>query len=158
MGKIQESIEVNAPLTTVYNQWTQFEEFPRFMEAVEEVRQVDDKTLEWHAKIGGNDENWTAEIVQQEPDQRVAWRSTSGTRNDGTVTFDRIDEGRTRVTLAMDWEPASAIQRAGDALGMDDRQVRGDLQRFKEFIESRGQETGGWRGQINQGTTASRSS
>jgi uncharacterized membrane protein len=156
MGRIEESIEVNVPLTTAYNQWTQFEEFPRFMRGVESVRQLDDKTLEWHANIGGNDETWTAEIVEQEPDQRVAWRSTSGARNDGMVAFQRVDDNRTRVTLTMDWDPDSAIQRAGDALGLDDRRVRGDLERFKEFIESRGQETGGWRGEIKEGTTVSR--
>jgi uncharacterized membrane protein len=149
MGKVQESIEVNVPLSTAYNQWTQFEEFPKFMDGIESVRQVDAKTLEWHAKIAGDDETWTAEITEQEPDQRIAWRSTSGARNDGVVSFEKVDENSTRVTLEMDWEPQGAIQRAGDALGFDDRQVRGDLKRFKEFIESRGKETGAWRGEIN---------
>jgi len=153
MGKIEASIEVNVPVSTAYNQWTQFEEFPRFMDGIESVKQLDDKTLEWHANIAGNDETWTAEIAEQEPDQRIAWRSTSGARNDGVVSFERIDDNRTRVTLQMDWEPKGAVQKTGDALGFDDRQVNGDLERFKEFIESRGTETGAWRGEIKEGTT-----
>ncbi len=154
MGKIEGSIVVDVPVSTAYNQWTQFEEFPRFMEGIETVKQLDDKTLEWQAKIAGNDETWTAEIAEQEPDQRIAWRSTSGARNDGVVTFERIDDNRTRLTLQMDWEPQGAVQKAGDALGFDDRQIKGDLKRFKEFIESRGSETGAWRGEIKDGTTA----
>lgn len=156
MGTIRESIEVNVPITTAYNQWTQFEEFPRFMEGVQSVRQIDDRTLEWHASIGGNDETWTAEIVEQKPDECVMWRSTSGVRQTGDVDFERLDENRTRVTLSMDWEPASAVQSVGDALRFDDRRVKGDLERFKNFIESRGQETGAWRGEIDQGTTVRR--
>ena len=148
MGKIEESIDVNVPMETAYNQWTQFEEFPRFMEGVESVKQIDDKTLEWNANIAGNDETWTAEIDEQVPNERVAWRSTSGVRNDGIVTFTNVDDNTTRVTLSMDWEPSGVVQQAGDALGFDDRRVRGDLERFKEFIESRGRETGAWRGEI----------
>ncbi len=154
MGKIEASIEVNVPVSTAYNQWTQFEEFPRFMDGIESVKQIDDRTLEWHANIAGNDETWTAEITEQEPDQRISWRSTSGARNDGVVTFEPIDENRTRVMLEMDWEPKGAVERVGDALGFDERQVKGDLERFKKFIESRGTETGAWRGEINEGTTA----
>jgi len=148
VGKIEESIDVNVPMETAYNQWTQFEEFPRFMEGVESVKQIDDKTLEWHANIAGNDEIWTAEIDEQVPNERIAWRSTSGARNDGIVTFTNVDDNTTRVTLSMDWEPSGVVQQAGDALGFDDRRVRGDLERFKEFIESRGRETGAWRGEI----------
>ena len=155
MGKIQQSIEVNVPVSTAYNQWTQFEEFPQFMEGVESVRQIDDKTLEWHASVAGNDETWTAEIVQQKPDECVMWRSTSGVSQTGDVDFDKVDENRTRVTLTMDWDPQGAVQSVGDALGFDDRRVKGDLERFKKFIESRGQETGGWRGEIEQGTPVS---
>jgi len=154
MGKIEGSIVVDVPVSTAYNQWTQFEEFPRFMEGIETVKQLDDNTLEWQAKIAGNDETWTAEIAEQEPDQRIAWKSTSGARNDGVVTFERIDDNRTRLTLQMDWEPQGAVQKAGDVLGFDDRQIKGDLERFKEFIESRGSETGAWRGEIKDGTTA----
>jgi uncharacterized membrane protein len=150
MGKIEQSIDVNVPLSTAYNQWTQFEEFPRFMQGVKQVRQLDDKTLEWTAEIGGNEETWTAEISEQEPDQRIAWHATSGATNAGVVTFHRIDDTTTRVMLQMEWQPQDAIQSAGDALGLDDRRVQGDLERFKEFIESRGAETGAWRGEIKQ--------
>jgi uncharacterized membrane protein len=153
MGKVEQSIDVNVPVTTAYNQWTQFEEFPRFMEGVNRVRQLDDKTLEWTADVGGNEEQWTAEIVEQTPDKRVAWRSTSGATNGGAVTFHRIDENTTRVMLQMDWEPEGAIQELGDKLGLDDRRIKGDLERFKEFIESRGAATGAWRGEVKEGST-----
>jgi uncharacterized membrane protein len=152
-SKVEQSIDVNVPVSTAYNQWTQFEEFPRFMEAVRQVRQLDDKTLEWTAEINGNEETWTAEITEQEPDQRIAWRARSGKENGGVVTFHRIDDNTTRVMLQMEWEPEGPIQAAGDVLGFDDRQVKGDLERFKEFIESRGSETGAWRGEIKQGAT-----
>jgi uncharacterized membrane protein len=152
-SKVEQSIDVHVPLSTAYNQWTQFEEFPRFMEGVKSVRQLDDKTLEWTAEIGGNEESWTAEITEQEPDQRVAWHSTSGATNAGVVTFHRIDDDTTRVMLQMEWDPEGPLQNAGAALGLDDRRVQGDLERFKEFIESRGAETGAWRGEIKQGAT-----
>jgi uncharacterized membrane protein len=155
MGKIEQSIEVNAPISTVYNQWTQFEEFPQFMDGIESVAQLDDSTLEWHANIAGNDETWTAKITSQEPDQRIRWESTSGARNNGEVSFERVDERTTRVTLSMDWEPMGIVQETGEKLGFDDRQVQDDLERFKKFIESRGTETGAWRGSIEQGTTVS---
>ncbi|CAN5658149.1 SRPBCC family protein [soil metagenome] len=150
MGKVEQSIDVNVPLSTAYNQWTQFEEFPRFMEGVKRVRQLDDRTLEWTAEIGGNEESWTAEISEQEPDKRVAWHATSGATNAGVVTFHRIDDDTTRVMLQMEWQPQNAAQSVGDALGLDDRRVKGDLERFKEFIESRGAETGAWRGEVKQ--------
>jgi len=153
MGKVEKSIDVNVPVSTAYNQWTQFEEFPRFMEGVKEVRQLDDRTLEWTAEIAGNEETWTAEIVEQEPDLRVAWRSTSGAPNAGVVTFHRIDADTTRVMLQMEFEPQGAVEKAGDALGIPERRIEGDLERFKEFIESRGRETGAWRGEIKQGST-----
>ena len=151
MGKVEQSIEVNVPVTTAYNQWTQFEEFPEFMEGVESVRQLDDKTLEWHANIAGNDETWMAEISEQKPDERVAWHSTTGAKNAGVVTFHHIDANKTKVMLQMDWEPDGTVQAVGDALGFDDRRVKGDLERFKEFIESRGTETGAWRGEVDRG-------
>jgi uncharacterized membrane protein len=154
VARIEKSIEVDVPVTTAYNQWTQFEEFPRFMEAIESVSQLDDTTLEWHAKIAGNDETWTAKITHQEPDERVRWESTSGAPNSGEVRFERLAEGRTRVSVAMEWVPQGAVQSTGAALGFDERQVEGDLERFKEFIESRGSETGAWRGEVKQGTTA----
>jgi uncharacterized membrane protein len=152
-SKVEHSIDVNVPVSTAYNQWTQFEEFPQFMEGVKSVRQLDDKTLEWTAEIGGNEESWTAEITEQEPDQRIAWHSTSGATNAGVVTFHRIDDDTTRVMLQMEWDPEGPLQNAGAALGLDDRRIEGDLERFKEFIESRGQETGAWRGEIKQGAT-----
>ena len=152
-SNVEHSIDVNVPLSTAYNQWTQFEEFPRFMEAVKQVRQLDDKTLEWTAEIAGNEETWTAEITEQEPDQRIAWRSRSGAPNGGVVTFQHIDDHTTRVMLQMEWDPQGAVQNLGDALGFDDRQVKGDLERFKEFIEARGTETGAWRGEIDEGAT-----
>jgi uncharacterized membrane protein len=155
VGKVEQSIEVNAPVTTVYNQWTQFEEFPRFMESVREVRQLDDKSLQWTAEINGKEETWTADIGEQEPDQRVTWHSTSGPQNAGAVWFDRIDANRTRVHLQMDWQPANVTEKLGDVLGFDDRQIKGDLERFKEFIESRGAESGAWRGEIKHGDRVS---
>lgn len=150
MGKVEQSIDVNVPVSTAYNQWTQFEEFPQFMEGVKEVRQLDDKTLEWTAEIGGNEETWRAEISEQEPDQRIAWHSIEGAPNAGAVTFHRIDDNTTRIMLQMEFEPRSALESAGDVLGVPERRVEGDLKRFKEFIESRGAESGAWRGRIEQ--------
>jgi uncharacterized membrane protein len=151
MATIEESIEVEVPVSTAYNQWTQFEEFPEFMEGVESVQQIDDKRLLWTAEIGGKKEEWEAEITEQHPDHRVAWRSTSGRPNGGVVTFHRIDDDTTRVMVQMDWEPEGAVESTGAAIGADSRRVKGDLERFKEFIESRGAATGGWRGDIEQG-------
>ncbi|MEO6350524.1 MAG: SRPBCC family protein [Candidatus Limnocylindrales bacterium] len=151
MGKVEQSIEVNVPLTMAYNQWTQFEEFPKFMQGVEYVRQIDDKTLEWKASVAGRDETWTAEIDEQRPDERVAWHATSGATNAGVVTFHRIDDGKTKVMLQLDWEPEGVIEKTGDALGFDDRRIKGDLEKFKEFIEARATETGAWRGEIEHG-------
>jgi uncharacterized membrane protein len=153
MGKVESSIDVNVPVSTAYNQWTQFEEFPRFMEGVKHVRQLDDRTLEWNAEIGGQDKTWQAQITEQQPDERIAWTSTSGARNAGVVTFHRIDDNTTKVMLQMDFEPEGAMESAGDALGIPERQVQGDLERFKEFIESRGVETGAWRGEVDQSRT-----
>jgi uncharacterized membrane protein len=150
MASVVESIDVNVPIRTAYDQWTQFEAFPQFMEGVREVRQLDDRTLGWRAEIGGKDEEWVAEITEQVPDQRIAWRARSGTRNAGVVTFHRIADHRTRIMLQLDYEPEGAVENIGDALGVVSRRVEGDLQRFKEFIESRGRETGAWRGEIRQ--------
>ena len=148
MSSIEQSIEVDVPVRTAYNQWTQFEEFPRFMEAMEEVRQLDDKRLHWRAKVGGKALEGDAEIDEQTPDKRVAWHSTSGDRNAGAVTFHYIDEHTTRIMVQMDYATEGMAEKVGDALGVADRRVEGDLKRFKEFIESRGQETGAWRGTI----------
>ena len=148
MSTIEQSIEVDAPLSTVYNQWTQFEEFPRFMEGVKSVTQTDDTHLRWVAEIAGKDKEWDAEITEQHPDERVAWNSTSGARNAGVVTFHRLDDNTTRVTLQMDVDPEGAIENIGDWAGVLDRRVEGDMKRFKDFIESRGVETGAWRGEV----------
>ena len=151
MSRIEKSIDVNVPLSMAYNQWTQFEEFPRFMGGIEEVRQLDDKRLHWRAHIGGKQEEWDAEIVEQIPDQRVAWRSTSGAPNSGVVTFESLGTAATRVNLQLEYTPQNAMESAGDATGMLSRRVEGDLRRFKEYIESRGAETGAWRGEIHGG-------
>jgi uncharacterized membrane protein len=148
MAYIEKSIRVEQPVRVVYDQWTQFEEFPRFMDGVKEVHQIDDRHLRWHAEIAGQDEEWDAEITHQEPDSRIAWRNTSGPYNAGLVTFEPDDHG-TRVTLRIDYEPKGLLQKIGDALGFVSRRVEGDLERFKRFIEERGQETGAWRGSIN---------
>jgi uncharacterized membrane protein len=151
MSKIHESIDVDVPVRIVYDQWTQFETFPRFMDGVKRVQQLDDTTLEWTAEINGIERSWRADITEQEPDRVIAWRSTSGARNDGRVSFDSLDDERTRATLELDVEPDDPIEKAGDALGFVKRQVEGDLRRFKEFIESRGTPTGGWRGEVDDG-------
>ena len=146
MATIEKSIEVDAPVTAVYNQWTQFEEFPRFMESVESVTQLDDRRLHWVATVGGKKKEWDAVITQQIPDQRIAWESEAGAENAGVVTFQPVDEHRTQATLQMAYEPESTVENVGDALGFVSRRVEGDLKRFKKFIEQRGVETGAWRG------------
>ena len=148
MSTIEQSIDVRAPLQAVYNQWTQFEEFPRFMEGVEEIRQLDDTHTRWKTSIAGVEREFDAEITEQRPDERVAWRATSGTSHAGVVTFHRIDDETTRVMLQLDSEPEGLVEKAGDALGVLKRRVDGDLERFKDLIESRGQETGAWRGEV----------
>jgi uncharacterized membrane protein len=148
MASTTKSIDVNVPASTAYNQWTQFEMFPVFMEGVEEVRQLDNKRLHWKATIGGKTEEWTAEITEQHPDHRVAWTSTSGDHNAGVVTFHQLDTNTTRVTVQLDYDPQGVVENVGDLLGVVDRRVQGDLERFKEFIEGRGTETGAWRGEV----------
>ena len=154
MSTIVESIDVAVPVRTAYDQWTQFEEFPRFMEGVKSVTQLDDKTLEWTAEIAGVKRSWTAEITDQEPDRKVAWRSTSGAKNAGQITFQLLGDNMTSTTLQLDVEPEGPVETAGDALGFVERQAEGDLRRFKEFIEKRGTPTGAWRGEVERGTTA----
>lgn len=148
MANIERSIDVHVPVRTAYNQWTQFEEFPHFMEGVEEVRQLDDKRLFWRAQVAGKEEQWYATINEQTPDQRIAWTSTTGARNAGVVTFHHIDENTTRVMLQLDYEPEGVVENVGNLLGLVERRVKGDLERFKKFIEKHGQETGAWRGEI----------
>ena len=151
MPTIEESIDVQVPVRTAYNQWTQFEEFPRFMEGVREVRQQDETHLHWVAAIGGKEHEWDAEITEQRPDERVAWKSTRGKGNAGVVTFHRLSDSETRVMVQMDYEAEGLMESLGSALGSGDRLVRGDLERFKELVESRGLESGAWRGEVAQG-------
>jgi uncharacterized membrane protein len=139
---------------TAYDQWTQIEEFPRFMQGVEEIRQLDDTHLHWVTSIGGKRKEFDAEVTEQTPDQRVAWRSTNGAENAGVVTFHRTGENETRIMVQMDVDPDGLVEVAGDALGMPKRRVKGDLERFKELIESRGEATGAWRGEVSQETTS----
>ncbi|MQB00715.1 MAG: cyclase [Actinobacteria bacterium] len=147
MSTIEQSIEVEVPVRTAYNQWTQFEEFPRFMEGVEEVKQLDDQRLYWKANIAGQKREWEAKITEQKPDERIAWYGV-GTTNAGVVTFHRIDEGKSKVMLQVEFEPEDFVEKAGDALGIVKARAKGDLERFKKFIEERGQETGAWRGEV----------
>ena len=151
MATIEKSIEVDVPVRTAYNQWTQFEEFPRFMEGVEHVQQLDDKHLHWRANIGGKTKEWDAEITEQRPDERIAWRARAGAANGGVVTFHRISDARTRIMLQLEYDPEGVVENIGDAVGVVSSRVEGDLKRFKEFIESRGYETGAWRGEIDRG-------
>ena len=148
MAKVTKSVTVNVPVPTAYNQWTQFESFPQFMEGVKEVRQMDDKHLHWKAEVGGKMEEWDAEIVEQIPDQRIAWRATNGQMNAGAVDFHRVDENQTEITLVMEVVPKGIVETVGGALGFLDRRVGQDLETFKEFIEHRGTETGAYRGEI----------
>jgi uncharacterized membrane protein len=151
MARVEESIEVNVPVSTAYNQWTQFEAFPEFMEGVESLKQIDDTHLRWVAEIGGQRHEWTAEIVEQKPDKMVAWRALEGHDNSGTVTFEPLDQNRTRINVVMEHETEGLTETLGSALGADSRRVKGDLERFKELVESRGVETGAWRGEVEQG-------
>jgi uncharacterized membrane protein len=149
MSTIEQSIEVEAPLDTVYNQWTQFEEFPRFMDGVEQVRQLDETHLHWVAAFGGSRHEWEAEITEQRPDERVAWRNTGGKENAGVVTFHRLGDHATRVMVQMDFVPEGIKEKLGDALGAPDRRVKGDLERFKQLVEELGA-SGGWRGEVDR--------
>ena len=145
VATVEESIEVDVPVTTAYNQWTQFEEFPHFMEGVESINQIDDTHLHWKTSIGGVEREFDAEVTEQHPDQRVAWRSTDGTTNAGVVTFHKISDTCTKVMVQIDWEPEGVTENVGAAVGADDHRVKGDLKRFKEFIEQRGSASGAWR-------------
>jgi uncharacterized membrane protein len=148
MSLIEKSIEINVPVKTAYNQWTQFEEFPKFMEGVRQVKQLDDKHLHWKAEIGGKEKEWDAEITEQIPDERIAWRSRGGAKNGGVVTFHRLSDSKSKVMLQMEYDPEGVVEHAGDAAGVVSQRVLGDLERFKRYIESRGQETGAWRGTV----------
>jgi uncharacterized membrane protein len=158
METIEKSIEIDRPVRAVYNQWTQFEEFPRFMEGVKSVRQLDDKRLQWEAEIGGKTKTWTAEIIEQEPDKRIAWGSTSGAMNNGRVEFLPLSADRTRVSLRLSYEPEGTVEKIGDAVGAVSLRVSGDLKRFKEFIEDTASGSQGWRGEIHGGEVQSQGS
>ena len=149
MPMVEKSVEVDVPVRAAYNQWTQFEEFPRFMEGVKAVRQLDDQRLHWRAEIAGQDVEWDAVITEQMVERHIGWRSTSGARNAGTVVFEPLGANRTRITLRVEYEPEGPTQKLGDWLGAFSGRVEGDLRRFKEFIEARGVETGAWRGEIH---------
>ena len=148
MSTIATSIEVNVPVRIAYNQWTQFEEFPRFMEGVKEVHQVDDRHLHWKAQIGGQDKEWDAEITVQMPDQRIAWKGVGGAINEGMVSFVSLSDAKSLVQLDVAYEPEGVIETVGDPTGVVSLRVKKDLERFKAFVESRGQEPGAWHGTI----------
>jgi uncharacterized membrane protein len=148
MKTIEESIEIEVPVTTAYNQWTQFESFPQFMDGIKRVEQQGDSRLHWVAEVGGQKHEWDAEITEQHPDHRVAWKALDQEGPNGAITFHKLDDSRTKVMLQMDYEPEGMKESIGSMVGMDSRRVKGDLESFKEFIESRGSETGAWRGGI----------
>ena len=156
MPKIEESIEVQVPVQQAYNQWTQFEDFPKFMDAIESVSQLDDTHVQWVAQIRGERREWRTEITEQQPDEKIAWKTIAGeVKNDGVVTFDEVGENQTRVNVQMDVESESGPETlAGDLLGIVKKQVQGDLERFKLLVENSGQETGAWRGAVEHGKTA----
>ena len=145
MSVIGKSIELNVPVRTAYNQWTQFEEFPKFMEGVKEVKQLDEKRLHWKAEISGKEEEWNAEITEQIPDWRIAWKSQGGATNAGVVTFQPLSSAKSVLMLQLQYDPKGFVEHVGDAIGLVTHRVGGDLERFKSYIESRGRETGGWR-------------
>jgi uncharacterized membrane protein len=151
VAEVREAIEVNVPVSTAYNQWTQFEEFPKFMENVESVTQIDDTRLRWVAEIGGKREEWIAEITRQEPDEVIAWRAIDGKPNSGEVRFELLGADRTKVEVTMTWEPEGFLEAAAGKVGVDTYGVKADLERFKEHVESRGIETGAWRGEVLEG-------
>ncbi|MBT2523510.1 SRPBCC family protein [Arthrobacter sp. ISL-28] len=151
MAKVQESIDVNVPLSQAYNQWTQFEEFPRFMSGVDSVSQLDETTVHFRTDIAGIKRDFNARIIDQVPDERITWESVDEPHNSGIVSFQALSPTDTRVSVDVTWEPDSAVERVGASLHLDDRQIKNDLQRFKEFIEGREVETGAWRGTIADG-------
>jgi uncharacterized membrane protein len=155
MPKIQDSIEVQVPVRQAYNQWTQFEEFPEFMEGIQSVQQLDDTHVHWVAEIRGESREWTTEIIEQQPDKKVAWKTIEGeVKNDGAVTFEQVAGRQTRVNVQMDVEGESTAENvAGGLLGVVKSQVRSDLERFKQLIENRDEETGAWRGEVREGET-----
>lgn len=150
MSNVEQSIDVHVSVRTAYDQWTQFESFPQFMEGVEEITQLTDTKSHWVTKIGGVAREFDTEVTEQTPDQRIAWTSTEKPKQAGVVTFHRIDDGVIRIMLQMDYEPEGVVEKVGDALGIVKRRIKGDLERFKTFIEERGTATGAWRGEVEQ--------
>ena len=148
MAQVIEAIDVDVPVDTAYNQWTQFESFPKFLSFVESIEQIDDTHNHWTVRIGGVERQFDAEITEQHPDERVAWKSTDGTTNAGVVTFHKLSDSTSRVAVQIDWKPEGAVEKVGDVLGFDERSVKKDLQHFKEFIEQSAGETGAWRGDV----------
>lgn len=151
MERVEKTVDVDQPVSTVYNQWTQFEDFPHFMDGVKEVRQLDDTHLHWRAEVWGKEKEWDAEITEQEPDKRISWKSVGGAENAGTVRFEPLDGDRTRVRLLMAYDPEGVVENVGDALGLFTSRVEHSVNEFKRFIESRGSETGAWRGEVDGG-------
>jgi uncharacterized membrane protein len=149
-SSVIETIDVDVPVSTAYNQWTQFEEFPQFMDSVLEIKQLDDTHLHWRANVAGKEKEWDAEITEQIPDERIAWRSVGGVKNAGVVTFHRLSDNQTRITLQMDYDPDTVAEQVGDAVGGVKMQAKNNLKRFKQLLESRGSETGAWRGTVSQ--------
>jgi uncharacterized membrane protein len=151
MAEVKESVEVNVPVSTAYNQWTQFEEFPNFMENVESVTQLDDTHLRWIADVGGRRQEWKAEITQQVPDEIIAWRSIEGEENAGSVRFESLGADRAKIEVTLTWEPEGIVEAAADRIGISERALNVDLERFKDLIEGRGVEKGAWRGEVVEG-------
>jgi uncharacterized membrane protein len=153
MNTINESIDVNVPVSTAYNQWTQFEDFPKIMDDVQEVKQLDDTHVHWRAEVMGKDVEWDSEITEQVPDRIIAWRSVGGPEHAGAVEFEPVGSDKTRIRLRIDYEAKGMLEKAGDLMGTVTRRTRDELEHFKEFIERRGHETGAWRGAVGHGST-----
>ena len=148
---VEEQIEVDVPVSTAYNQWTQFEEFPKFMEGVERVEQLDDTLLHWVGQVAGKRAEWDAKILEQEPDRKISWKSVGGKPTEGTVLFEPAGPSKTKVRLQMRYQPEGIREKVGSVAGLDKRRIRGDLERFQELVENRGEETGAWRGEVHAG-------
>lgn|SRR5664279_3094884 len=148
MGTVTKEIEVDVPISVAYNQWTQFEDFPAFMSGVKSITQLSDRKLHWEVSVGGVDREFEADVVEQHPDERIAWNSTGDKVHAGVVTFHRISENSTKITLQMDWKPEGFVEKAGEILQIDDMQISKDLAKFKRLIESNGFESGNWRGEV----------
>ena len=144
-----ETVDVNVPVSVAYNQWTKCEEFPKFLSFVESITQVNDTLTEWKVKVGGVEREFEAQITEQHPDERVAWNSTGGqVDHGGVVTFHKLAENETRVTVQLDWQATGLMEKAGAALGVDNYAIKKDLANFKKFIEAKGTDDGGWRGDV----------